>query len=120
MVGDAAFYSYFQPKLGHMVFRHIYGSDLVPRLPPLTTGRFFHIGKEYASSDAGWVYKRGYVKPIRTFAWSTAIGLVAFAKQHLIGIPLLGLIPTRVSWGDHSPLNYLRTSQLPARGSELI
>ncbi|WP_437287422.1 lipase family protein [Sorangium sp. So ce406] len=120
MVGDAGFRAYFRPKLDSRLFRHIYGSDIVPRLPPWTTGKFTHIGKEYASSDTGWMYRRRGVRPVRTALGSVAVGVVTMAQKQLPRVPFLRLIRTHVSWGDHSPLNYLRTSQMPAFGSELI
>ncbi|WP_437790745.1 lipase family protein [Sorangium sp. So ce693] len=120
MVGDAGFRAHFEEKLGPMVFRHIYGNDLVPRMPPKTTGKFFHIGKEYASSDTGWVRRGSVVRQLHTFAMSNALGILALLRKQLIGIPFIGWIPLGVSWGDHSPLNYLRTSQQPAHGSEVI
>jgi hypothetical protein len=117
MVGDDVFARIFEPTLGKMLFRHVYGKDVVPSLPPVTAGRFVHIGQEYTSIDGGWVARKNVVNQTLLMGLSTFIGVVAWLKEQ---IPLLSWLPTPISWSDHSPLYYLRTSQQTAPGSELM
>lgn len=120
MVGLGDFAARFQVEFGDKLFRHVYGKDVVPCLPPRTTGKFVHFGSEFESRDGGWMYRSQPVSQVRTFVGSTMIGVLAWVRAQLSGLPLLQWLPTRYSWGDHSPLNYLRTSQTIPAGSEFI
>jgi hypothetical protein len=115
MVGDQAFARRLEDTLGRSLFRHVYRQDIVPRLPPRVMGRFAHLGREYASSDAGWVYQPQASRQVATAFASSGIGVLAWVKQQ---VPLLRPLTLPFSWGDHSPMNYLRTSAAPHPGSE--
>lgn len=118
MVGDQDFASRFQHEFGGKLFRHVYGRDVVPRLPPLTMGLFEHFGSEFRSSEDGWMYRSKPASRALTLAGSTFVGAFAWIQRQLAGLPFLRYVPTPFSWGDHSPLNYLRTSQEIAAGAE--
>ncbi|WP_437669261.1 lipase family protein [Sorangium sp. So ce131] len=118
MVGFSDFTARFEEEFGKKLFRHVYGKDIVPCLPPRTTGHFVHFGREYGAGDGGWMYRSKSVSQVRTFLGSTLVGVLAWTQTQLSGLPLLKWLPTRYSWGDHSPLNYLRTSQEVLAGSE--
>lgn len=115
MVGGPTFARHFDEKFGKKLFRHIYGNDIVPRLPPITTGKFAHFGQEYASTSAGWAEQERPVTQAIKMSLCTAIGLLAWVRDQLPGLSWLRL---PVSWGDHAPLYYLRTSQAAHPGSE--
>ncbi|WP_437579523.1 lipase family protein [Sorangium sp. So ce887] len=118
MVGFSDFAARFDEEFGKKLFRHVYGKDIVPCLPPRTTGPFVHFGREFQSDEGGWVYRSTSASQVRTFLGSTVVGVLAWVQTQLSGLPLLQWLPTRYSWGDHSPLNYLRTSQTVPAGSE--
>ncbi|MGK3983262.1 lipase family protein [Sorangium sp. So ce136] len=120
MVGLSDFSTRFQKEFGDKLFRHVYGKDVVPCLPPRSTGDFTHFGSEFESKDGTWMYRSQAVSQVRTFLGSTMVGVLAWAQAQLSGLPLLQWLPTRYSWGDHSPLNYLRTSQAIPPGAEFV
>ena len=119
MVGDDDFAHRFEPEIGKKLFRHVYGLDVVPRLPPRSAGRFAHFGEEYASSEAGWVYRSQPASQVYTFLGSTALGLLHFVQQQLAGVPILRRIPFPFSWDHHRLQHYLRTSEEVPPGAEL-
>ncbi|WP_438022184.1 lipase family protein [Sorangium sp. So ce233] len=112
MVGNQEFARRYERVFGQMLFRHIYENDVVPRMPPRTAGDFRHVGEEYHSADQGWVFQSKLVSQARSFVGSTLTGVTAFLMDQLAGIPFLGRIPFPYSWEAHSPVNYLRVSQM--------
>jgi hypothetical protein len=103
MVGDADFARSCE-RIENILFRHVYGHDLVPRLPPLTTGSFVHFGKEYHGGEDGWSPRSRMSTQVASISLSVPISVAAWAIQQL---PLLSWIRLPLSVDDHSPNNYL-------------
>ncbi|XYH95027.1 lipase family protein [Sorangium sp. So ce1128] len=120
MVGDKDFADRFDGVFGKKLFRHVYRQDIVPRLPPITTGSFRHFGQEYAAGDGGWEYRSKEVSQALTFLGSNVFGLFALAQKVFAGIPVLQWLPIPPNWAHHAPINYLRTSQTAPPGSEFL
>jgi len=104
MVGDAEFANSCSPRFGDIVFRHVYDHDLVPRMPPRTTGNFKHFGAEYVGTEKGWNPRSELSSQAWSALWSIPIGAAAFVFKQL---PLLSSIRLPYSIDDHSPNNYL-------------
>lgn len=115
MVGGRVFSETFNKAFGPYLFNHVYGHDVVPKMPPRTMGSFIPFGKQYVSTPYGWQLERRFVRQAILGGLSMGIGVMAFVRNQF---PLLNWIPLHVSWADHSPLNYLRTSQIVYPGSE--
>ena len=120
MIGCKEFAEHAKKDFGDKLFRHVYRNDLVPALPPLSTGRFMHFGSEYSDTEHGWVYNPTPVAPARLFSSSVFLGLLAWFQAQLPEIPVLRHVPFPWSLRDHGPIYYLRTSQATAVGAEFI
>lgn len=110
MVGDADFANHYSPKFGHMLHRHVYGYDLVPRLPPLSVGRFQHFGQQRmaGASDTGWKTSPNAKQALAVVtAAVSAVGDFAIRRQWL-----LRKLALPYSLDDHSPLPYIETSRV--------
>jgi len=127
-----AVYTFGQPLLGnrafakacrsdafleHAVFRHVYADDVVPRLPPTTTGTFEHFGREYrAEPDGRWRESRTSVVQVRDIVLSAlVVPVLAFVGKQL---QFLKRFRFPYSWYDHSPTFYIAASTPPGVGSE--
>lgn len=119
-VGDEAFAAWASGQFGDLLFRHIYNRDIIPRLPPFSTGKFSHFGAEYHSKRDG---HNGPGKPPEI--WSLrergdATSLLRFALPSAAGA-LLEFVTRRTQWlrkvqfpssiDDHGPAFYLKTSR---------
>lgn len=95
---------------GDIVFRHVYGPDVVPRMPPITTGRFAHFGREYRAVDGHWRRSTQISTQARS-ASALVIGVLAWLKQRFVATRGLGAaLP--FSWAAHSPRFYMQISKL--------
>ncbi|WP_438033878.1 hypothetical protein [Sorangium sp. So ce204] len=89
-------------------------------------GKFAHSGQLYTAPplDTGWALQRTQTSANGLLIGSEqalagtaalALGAIAWLKDQL---PLFSWLPLPCSLGDHSPLNYLRTSLQVVPGSE--
>ncbi|KYF91782.1 hypothetical protein BE20_00455 [Sorangium cellulosum] len=108
MVGNKVFADKLGRCFGDKLFRHVYGVDVVPSLPPISTGAFSHFGQELRANGAGWGEHAGKVNQTWSATLGLALGVAAFVIEQL---PFLHWIKLRFSLADHSPLTYLRVSQ---------
>lgn len=108
-----------QKKFGDSLHRHVYNKDLVPSLPPRTTGHFDHFGHEYNSDKEG-VWVRGKARVGRqaiSASLSVVFGIVAWLKEQT---PFLRWLRLPYSWDHHAPIFYMRTSEARRPGQELL
>jgi hypothetical protein len=108
MIGDNELTARCEKEFGNILYRHIYDRDIVPRFPPRITGTFRSFGQEYTSGPDGWSHRTQLINQTVTGIASSIVGILAWVTQQ---IPLAGWIRLPFSWGDHSPMNYLRTSR---------
>jgi hypothetical protein len=102
-----------QNRVGGRIFRHIFENDIVPHLPPLSTGGFDHIGSEYRySPTSGWAPRRNYI--IQWKDRATQVGSLLLTAPFGVADAILDQIqwvPSFVkmpwSFGDHSPIGYI-------------
>ena len=120
MVGDKEFATRFEDVFKGTLFRHVYENDVFPRLPPRTVGNFWHIGEEYVSTKSGWAYQSQGLTQAHTFVGSTLLGIIAFVTDQLAGMRIAEWIPWPYSVEAHSPLNYLRVSQMAHPATALL
>jgi hypothetical protein len=108
IVGDRWFAGACERRFGKMLFRHVYARDLVPHLPPTSTGPFVHFGEEYRGNDQGWEASRAPVQQARSLALAAAVGVLAWIFRQL---RVLSGMPLPFSVEDHAPNNYLHASR---------
>eukprot|EP00563_Minutocellus_polymorphus_P020513 CAMPEP_0197719500 /NCGR_PEP_ID=MMETSP1434-20131217/3225_1 /TAXON_ID=265543 /ORGANISM="Minutocellus polymorphus, Strain CCMP3303" /LENGTH=389 /DNA_ID=CAMNT_0043304253 /DNA_START=210 /DNA_END=1379 /DNA_ORIENTATION=+ len=101
-------------EISPYIFRHVYQKDIVPHLPPKSTGDFVHIGSEFFGEKideekleySSWEKKGENSEQAASILIAGPIAALAF---------FLGLIPhaswfaERCKWSfaDHSPWGYL-------------
>lgn len=122
-VGDAGFAGWMRDKnLGEIVFRHNYGSDVVPYLPTSdVSGNFVHFASGVWTAprheSALWIGpNHSSTFPVaRYFAWALALAGIDFARRRLpFKLAASRWIADQIlafSFDDHSPANYLRVSK---------
>ncbi len=115
MVGHKDFTTMADRNFGDKLFRHVYKHDLIPRLPPLSTGHdFAHFGAEYVSDDSattGWVPQTKTVPAVKWVSSSMLIAALAWVRDQLPEVGLLEKLSLPWSIRDHGPIYYLRSSQ---------
>jgi hypothetical protein len=117
MVCDKTLAKALDQKFGRKLFRHVYGNDLIPRLPPRTAGEFTHFGREYIADAGAFAYRSQTLSQVSSAGLSTLIGVLAWLKEQ---IPLLRLIRLPFSMADHSLVLYLRAAETAHPGLELL
>jgi hypothetical protein len=105
MVGDKEFARICAARFGSLLFRHVYDHDLVPHLPPVTTGQFTHFGQEFVGSEQGWSPREKFVTQAKSVFLAIPTSVLAWAFKQL---PLLNGIRLPYSIDDHSPNAYLQ------------
>lgn len=122
-VGCGESRSVCQNRIGHKVKRYIYFNDIVPHLPPLTTGAFDHVGDEFKympeSTLLPWPHKgewrlRGghlvdnVIRP-RTTQVFTFLGALPFALGDFLfyNVQWASKIKSPWSLNDHNPYFYV-------------
>ncbi|WP_437711050.1 hypothetical protein WMF45_39010 [Sorangium sp. So ce448] len=117
MVGDDVFAGVFEPIFGSRLFRHVYRRDLVPHLPPRTSGKFAHFGREYTAPQTTWELQHTHALQAPLGLAALASGAASWIKEQIYP----GLrVQFEYSLSDHSPLNYVRTSMASAAGAEFL
>jgi hypothetical protein len=114
IVGDREFAGVCQQRFGKMLFRHVYDRDLVPHLPPTSTGPFVHFGEEYRGCEDGWQPSNTPVRQARSLALTAGVGVMAWVLRQ---VRLFSGVQLPFSVEDHSPNNYLHASRAEV-GSE--
>lgn len=112
MVAEKQLAQVLDKEIGQLVFRHVYGSDVIPKLPPGTTGPFRHFGHEYrcpAGGD-GWNLSSRYTHQTPFTATLPLAGMGLVLDQFTGFRALSPLIP--ISIDHHSPRYYVRVSEL--------
>jgi hypothetical protein len=110
-VGNGDFATWGAKAMGSMLFRHVYNHDIVPHLPPASSGDFVHFGCEYRSNGTAtkevWQASAA-VKPLQFALGAVAGALLEFATRRTTW---LRWVPFRSSIDDHSPAFYITTSR---------
>jgi hypothetical protein len=113
MVVDSSDRDKVHKLVGGVTFRHVYFNDVVPHLPPLSTGYFDHVGVEYRFHPmGGWVERKdGFLRRGR----STQV--VSFVLNGLVFGVVLDTLCENIQWLkkakmpwsflDHSPRGYI-------------
>ncbi len=109
MVGNELFAARCEKMLGQTTYRHVHRRDLVPQLPPRTTGVFRHFGQEYrVDTDGRWCLSSHKSSQVKTISISAGIaGLAFLARQFSV----MRHLPFMVSLADHGPMYYLAVSE---------
>lgn len=108
-VGDKAFNQKYEALFGDKLFRFIYGNDIVPHLPPRNKQHpLEHFGQVFhAKQGEPWQLALAPTPAVKSTIESNVVGALAWAQKQLGIAPRL-VLP--LSWDDHAPQNYVRTS----------
>jgi hypothetical protein len=111
-VGDHAFANWGAKHIGDRLFRHIYNHDLVPHLPPTSSGTFVHFGAEYHSTGRAtqetWMAARKPIRPVQFVLFAALGAVLEYAARRTTAFRRL---PFQHSIEDHSPAFYISTSR---------
>jgi hypothetical protein len=111
MVGDAAFKAYCESEFAGKLFRHVFDSDIVCRMPPRVVGKFEQFGEEwFCRSAADTWQKDGTSRSRQALLLSPAllaVGLSYYARR----VELFRRFRSPYSMDDHEPSNYIGASR---------
>ena len=113
-VGDAEFVTYFGRRIGDRLFRHEYGFDAVPRLPPGSTGEFRHFGEVRVtrSAEDGWLTAHAAMHQASGLPLIAASVLLSFVGRRIQRFGTLERLLCKYSlFDDHSPRHYIDASR---------
>jgi hypothetical protein len=114
MVGDAEFVANCKKRFQNRLFRHVYGDDLVARMPPKTIHNFKHFGQRRysAAPDQPWEASKPSARdesPSLVDTLGTAA--MSFVVRRLSLPRIVDLVPLPYSIDDHMPTNYIHASR---------
>jgi Lipase (class 3) len=124
---------------GTVTFRHVYYNDIVPHLPPLSTGGFDHVGPEYRyhpvtnwnKRKGGFGFKPDRSTQVALIVPSALAGVVdgvldninwfSFLRGEDRDWPIIGMFSRgylKMPWSflDHSPVGYVSSLRKLATG----
>jgi hypothetical protein len=109
-------------RIGKKLYRHVYFNDIVPHLPPLSTGAFDHIGAEYKFWPKNRKFEKReateipffgkldnlFVRP-RTTQVPSILFTVPFAILDAVVYNIQWTKGLKMPWSlqDHSPIGYM-------------
>lgn len=91
--------------------RHVFGRDVVARLPARTAGRFARFGRELRDVDGHWTRIERASTQVCGATAAVALGVLAWVKAQL---PLVRGVRIPYSLADHLPRHYVRMSRATA------
>ena len=109
-VGDPSFGRQCERRFGDVYHRHVYREDVVPHLPPISTGDYAHFGLERHSSSPHEPYAESLeeTRLARFAVPPVAITAVSFVSRRQRA---LARIPLPYSIDDHLPSRYIDASR---------
>ncbi len=98
-------------NFGRRVFRHVYGRDIVPSLPPRAWGSFEHFGHEFYYADGRWRRRDPVTAQLAGFRGVPAslLGMIAPVKKR---------DALRFTMADHPPHHYIAALRPAGRVTE--
>jgi triacylglycerol lipase len=114
MVGDAEFAQWANDQLGGLLHRYIYKRDLVPCLPPWTTGDFAHFGHVHRVIDGHFQDAGEEQEQAWSALLAVGVGMLGFFGKRL-GLPPECVArwtpPLPFSLNDHMPQGYVTATR---------
>lgn len=123
MVVDNHNHQECQQRIGNRLHRHVYRNDLIPHLPPLSTGAYDHFGLEYRfdETDRTWrvrtagggtccdhlLFRRPRATQIVSVLAVLPFALADFALYNVQWLSGRRLLKIPWSLNDHSPFFYV-------------
>lgn len=114
MIGYEKFAKEAERLIGSKTHRFVYKKDVVARLPGVTAGKYAHFGNQYNDDPTlGWKKTDNKSKPVYFTLSAVGVGIIAWLISQFKFLRWLSL---NVSWRDHEPTNYLKSSGLSLTG----
>jgi hypothetical protein len=115
-VGDAAFAAQCEEQFGDILHRHVFGHDVVPSMPPRSSGPFVQFGEERIAKRCNEPWQKS-TEPRKQAPLLVATLLFASASWVARRIDYLSRLHFPYSMDDHSPSNYISTSHAGLAGA---